>query len=235
MTLPIHIMRPGTFTPMRGNPVTFTASALKGIARAYDPALRAAPIVIGHPADDGPSLGTVAALTVEEDGLYAHATAVEPGLSAMVQAGRFKKVSASFLPPGAPGNPTPGSFYLKHVGLLGAVPPAVSGLRPVALAAAPAGGVVTFECSARIGAFAACEAALAARHRELDAVEAKLHARALAAGEAVPGLAEFAGQVVEPERIALHSRALAIQRATPGLPYLDAAIAAEREMGGHHA
>lgn len=101
----------------------------------------------------------------------------------------------------------------------------------VTFAGMPIGGVATFERAQGMGDTAAREAALAVRERELDAREAKLHARALAAGRALPGLAEFAGHVVEPERVAIHSRALALQRATPGLSYLDAAITAEREMG----
>jgi len=46
----------------------------------------------------------------------------------MVNKGRYKKISASFYSPNYPFNPAPGSYYLKHVGFLGAVPPAVKGL-----------------------------------------------------------------------------------------------------------
>ena len=49
----------------------------------------------------------------------------------MVRAGRFKKVSASFYTPDSPHNPVPGVYYLRHVGFLGAQPPAVKGLAPV--------------------------------------------------------------------------------------------------------
>ncbi|MFV2030801.1 2-oxoacid:acceptor oxidoreductase, partial [Neisseria sp. S1] len=49
----------------------------------------------------------------------------------LVKAGRYKKVSASFYPPGSPSNPVPGKWYVRHVGFLGAHPPAVKGLAPI--------------------------------------------------------------------------------------------------------
>ena len=52
----------------------------------------------------------------------------------MVAAGRFKKRSASFYTPDSPNNPKPGVYYLRHVGFLGAQPPAVKGLKEVAFA-----------------------------------------------------------------------------------------------------
>ena len=47
----------------------------------------------------------------------------------MVEKGRFKKISSSFYLPDSPNNPCPGNLYLRHVGFLGAMPPAVKGLR----------------------------------------------------------------------------------------------------------
>lgn len=49
----------------------------------------------------------------------------------LVKKGAFKKVSASFYTPEAKGNPVPGVYYLRHVGFLGAQPPALKGLAPV--------------------------------------------------------------------------------------------------------
>jgi hypothetical protein len=40
-------------------------------------------------------------------------------------------VSASFFSPGQEGNPEPSAYYLKHVGFLGAMAPAVKGLAPL--------------------------------------------------------------------------------------------------------
>ncbi len=50
-----------------------------------------------------------------------------------MEAGRYKKVSASFYQPDSPNNPVPtGVFYLRHVGFLGAQPPAIKGLKDIA-------------------------------------------------------------------------------------------------------
>ena len=62
----------------------------------------------------------------------------------MVAAGAFKKISASFYSPSSPQNPVPGVYYLRHVGFLGAQPPAVKGLRNPAFADGE-DGVISFE------------------------------------------------------------------------------------------
>lgn len=59
---------------------------------------------------------------------------VDPAFAEMVDKGSFKKISASFYHPDSPNNPVPGVYYLRHVGFLGAQPPAVKGLRPVEFA-----------------------------------------------------------------------------------------------------
>jgi hypothetical protein len=54
---------------------------------------------------------------------------VDPQFAEIVAAGRYKKISASFYLPDSPSNPKPGVMYLRHVGFLGAQPPAIKGLR----------------------------------------------------------------------------------------------------------
>ncbi|MFT0531609.1 peptidase [Castellaniella hirudinis] len=134
LSSPIHIFRPGTFTSVSGKTVTLTADDLATSARVYDPALHEAPIVVGHPRMDAPAYGWVAGVSFSEDGLYAKPDQVDPAFAELVQAGRFKKRSACFYEPNSPGNPVPGSYYLRHVGFLGAQPPAVKGLRAVEFA-----------------------------------------------------------------------------------------------------
>lgn len=68
-------------------------------------------------------------LAAGDDGLNAEPHQVDPEFAEMVNAGRFKKISASFYTPDAPNNPVPGVYYLRHVGFLGAQPPAVKGLK----------------------------------------------------------------------------------------------------------
>ncbi|HKJ76854.1 MAG TPA: peptidase [Gammaproteobacteria bacterium] len=112
-----------------GQTLDFGASELEAAASAYDPSLSEAPIVIGHPSHDAPAYGWVRGLEFADPDLTAEPDQVDPAFADMVRRGRFKKISASFYRPDAPSNPRPGVYYLRHVGFLGAQPPAVKGLR----------------------------------------------------------------------------------------------------------
>lgn len=130
---PIQIFKSGKHTAMSGASLSFSESDLAASAKAYDPALHEAPIVIGHPKADGPAYGWVKSLSYGE-GLVAEPHQVDAEFAEMVKAGRFKKISASFYTPEAKANPVPGVYYLRHVGFLGAQPPAVKGLKQVEFA-----------------------------------------------------------------------------------------------------
>lgn len=129
---------------MAGQTLDFTEADLAATVAAYDPALSEAPIVVGHPRHDAPAYGWVRALSINPAGhIDAEPHQVDPAFAEMVSAGRFKRVSASFYAPDAPANPRPGVYYLRHVGFLGAQPPAVKGLRTPEFAGSEA-GVVEF-------------------------------------------------------------------------------------------
>lgn len=137
---PLHIFKAGRHTAMSGASLQFSESDLAASAAAYDPALHEAPLVIGHPKHDMPAYGWVKAVSfsdgdIDHDaGMYATPAQVNADFADMVAAGAFKKISASFYPPNAPSNPVPGVYYLRHVGFLGAQPPAIKGLAQVAFA-----------------------------------------------------------------------------------------------------
>ena len=90
--------------------------------QTFDPSVHEPPIVIGHPTTNAPAYGWVEGLKAEVVNgvktLYIKAKQVVPEFKAMVEKGLFKKRSASFYPDGR----------LRHVGFLGAAPPAVKGL-----------------------------------------------------------------------------------------------------------
>lgn len=133
-TLPrgIEIFRAGTRRDDAGREHTITVSDLKKTAAVYNNALHEAPLVVGHPAGNKPSYGGVVSLQVDGDVLKVASTRqVEPQFAEMVRDGRFPKRSASFYHPNDPTNPTPGFWHLRHVGFLGAVPPAVKGLKDI--------------------------------------------------------------------------------------------------------
>lgn len=145
-TSPIEIFRPGTHTDMRGASLSFSENDLAAMADAYDPGVHEAPIVIGHPETTAPAWGWVKGLSAHDGRLLAEPDQLDPAFAELVKAGRYKKVSASFYRPDSAANPKPGVYYLRHVGFLGAQPPALKGLAPVSFAGAD-NDSVTFDCA----------------------------------------------------------------------------------------
>lgn len=131
---PLHIFKPGSHVAMSGDSFNFSESDIAATVRAYDPALHEAPLVFGHPKHDAPAGGWVKSLASCSDGLEAVPHEVDPAFAELLASKRYKKISASFYHPDSPNNPAPGVYYLRHVGFLGAQPPAVKGLRPIELA-----------------------------------------------------------------------------------------------------
>lgn len=129
----MQIFRAGTWTDAAGITRTWSEGDVTAMAAAYDPDASEAPLVVGHPADDAPAYGWVARLTASDGVLDAEPHLVDPDFAALVAAGRYRRVSAAFYLPDAPANPKPGTWYLRHVGFLGARPPAVKGLRAASL------------------------------------------------------------------------------------------------------
>lgn len=127
----VPIFRPGRHTSANGVTLDFTEDQLAASIAAYDPKKHEAPLVIGHPKDNGPAWGWVSGLSFAEGEVVADTAQVAEEFGEMVEAGRFKKVSASWYTPDSPSNPVPGVYYLRHVGFLGAMPPAIKGLSPL--------------------------------------------------------------------------------------------------------
>ena len=130
-TARIEVFRPGTFKPMAGDAITYSAADLKAVADSYDPATAPAPVVIGHPATDAPAFGWIEKFDydAQEERLFATIHQIEPEFAEMVKAGRFKKVSMAFFSPDQSFNPVKGTWYPKHLGFLGAAAPGVPGLK----------------------------------------------------------------------------------------------------------
>lgn len=128
---PIHFFRAGRHTSSDGKAINFSEGDLAAIAEVYQPAIHEAPIVVGHPKTEAPAYGWVERLEARPNGLYAIPRQVNPEFADIVRQGAYKKVSGSFFLPDSKSNPTPGKFYLRHIGFLGAVPPALKGLTPV--------------------------------------------------------------------------------------------------------
>lgn len=129
---PIKIFKTGNHVSMQGVTGNYTRAMLADCVAAYSPQIHEAPFVLGHPKHDDPAHGWVDHLELSDDGyLLAYPKQVDPEFAENVNAGKYNKVSASFYLPDSPNNPTPGKLSLRHVGFLGAEPPAVKGLGTV--------------------------------------------------------------------------------------------------------
>jgi hypothetical protein len=142
----IEIFKSGQHTAMSGVTISFSESDIAATAASYNPALHEAPLVVGHPAADLPAYGWVSGLQFADGVLSALPSDVDPEFAELVNMRRFGKISASFYEPTSPNNPVPGVYYLRHVGFLGAQPPAVKGLRSPQFASDDT-LVICFECS----------------------------------------------------------------------------------------
>lgn len=139
----LQIFKSGKHTASDGRVLEFTAAQLEACAKAYDPELHEAPIVVGHPKSNHPAYGWGKSLAFDGGVLSVEPHQVNPDFAELVNAGAFKKISASFYLPEAPENPKPGALYLRHIGFLGAQPPAVRGLKSASFSES-AEGVVEF-------------------------------------------------------------------------------------------
>lgn len=119
----VEIFRAGKHVDSQGRSRDFSVADLDRMVGSYQPAQHEAPVVIGHPKDNAPAWGWVEAL--KRDGAVALAKfkQVQPEFADMADQGLFKKRSISLYPDGS----------LRHVGFLGAQPPAVKGLRDFSL------------------------------------------------------------------------------------------------------
>lgn len=146
-TARIEVFRPGTFTSMEGRSLTYSAADLKAMADAYDYDTAPAPVVVGHPSTDAPAFAWAKSFDFDATSgrLYATVGEINPAFAEEVKKGSYKKVSLQLFAPEQPANPTPGTWYPKHIGFLGGAAPAVSGLKNVAFSASE--GSVTFAAS----------------------------------------------------------------------------------------
>ena len=125
----IEIFKAGKRTDANGVVVDITTADLQQAVDAYNINFHESPAVIGHPQLNAPAYGWVKRLELDGDVLKAEFDQIDPEFAEMVEKGRFKKISSSFYLADSPNNPCPGNLYLRHVGFLGAMPPAVKGLR----------------------------------------------------------------------------------------------------------
>lgn len=118
----LEIFKAGTHTSGNGIVKTYTNEDLEQIAQTYNAQTEhEAPLVLGHPTTDDPAYGWAKELKTTGEKLLAFVDQISDGIVDSVKRGEYKKISIALYP----------DNLLRHIGLLGATPPAVKGLGPV--------------------------------------------------------------------------------------------------------
>ncbi len=120
----VDVMRTGTFVPQDGRTYTVTTELLDNCIKLFADGERRIPLVFGHPKTNAPAYGWVADMRRIGEVLQAQFSQVHDDAKTLVENAYFKNVSVSLQPSGG----------IAHIGLLGAVQPAIPGLREVQFA-----------------------------------------------------------------------------------------------------
>lgn len=124
-TYRIEVFKAGTHTAMNGVTKEYTVDDLHAMADKYNGQTEhKAPLVLGHPQIDDPAFGWADRFEVVGQKLLAFVSQVPDKLKEAVKVGMFRNVSLAIFADG----------LIRHIGLLGAAPPAVQGLAPVQFA-----------------------------------------------------------------------------------------------------
>lgn len=123
----IDVLPAGTHKSMDGKTISFTAEDLAQMVA--NTKVAQAPAVLGHPKHNDPAYGWTTDAKVENGHLFVKFSDVNPDFDKGVQSGAYRNRSVSVF------NDPKLGWRLRHVGWLGAAPPAIDGLAPVSFAA----------------------------------------------------------------------------------------------------
>ena len=116
----VEVFKAGNHVTSAGVPCTFTRADLDQMVANH--ALGAAPAVLGHPKHDAPAYAWVGEYKVDGDSLFAKFKDINPAFEQGVKSGAYRNRSVSVY------NDATCGFRVRHVGWLGAAPPAIDGL-----------------------------------------------------------------------------------------------------------
>lgn len=108
----------GKHTDSSGFVKNWGVEDLDRMVAAFNPSYHEPPVVIGHPSDNAPAFGWVSGIKRVGNDLYLKYRDVSSQFKELVEQGLYKKKSIAVYPDGS----------LRHVGYLGAMPPAIKGL-----------------------------------------------------------------------------------------------------------
>lgn len=132
----VEIFRAGKHTDSKGREFTASTELLDQIIANH--AKGAAPAVIGHPKETAPAYAWVGELRRDGERLFCKFTDINPAFDDGVAMGAYRNRSVSLINTGD-------GTRLRHVGWLGAVPPAIDGLAPSAVDFASDDGTDVFD------------------------------------------------------------------------------------------
>lgn len=123
-----EVFKAGKHTDANGNEREWSSEDIDTIISKYNNQVpdekHEAPVVIGHPVNNSPAYAWVESLKKEGETLLAKFTQIDPEFEQLIKEGRYKKVSIALYP----------DMMLRHIGFLGAIPPAVKGLKDASFA-----------------------------------------------------------------------------------------------------
>ncbi|MES1977547.1 MAG: hypothetical protein V4451_05890 [Pseudomonadota bacterium] len=124
----VEVFKAGTHVDSKGRQVTFSRADVEQMVANHK--LGAAPAVIGHPKDTAPAYAQVSEYKLDDENrLFAKFDKINPAFEAGVESGAYYNRSVSVVKDDKHG------WRVRHVGWLGAVPPAIDGLQPVEFSA----------------------------------------------------------------------------------------------------
>ncbi|MDP9990890.1 hypothetical protein J2W28_002060 [Variovorax boronicumulans] len=122
----VEVFKAGSHIDSKGRRCSFSRDDLDQMIDNHK--LGAAPAVIGHPKVNDPAYAQVESYKRDGDRLFAKFTKIHPAFEKGVETGAYYNRSLSVFKDDTNG------WRVRHVGWLGAVPPAIDGLEPVEFA-----------------------------------------------------------------------------------------------------
>lgn len=125
----IEVFRAGSHVDSKGTACAFTTADLDQMAANV--ALGAPPAVLGHPKHNDPAYAWGREVKREGESLFMKFADINPAFEAGVDSGAYRNRSVSVVKDKTNG------WRIRHVGWLGAAPPAIDGLQPLDYTAEP--------------------------------------------------------------------------------------------------
>lgn len=136
----VEIFRSGTHTDSAGRTRSWSEADLDKLSE-FNGIKDKAPLVIGHPKDNHPAFGWVSRIYRKGQSLWADFDQVSNDFVQMLKDGRYKERSISINKDGS----------LRHIGFLGAMPPAVKGLENINFSVADENTLTTITVDFSVG------------------------------------------------------------------------------------